>query len=352
MKKPAVLCFVALLMFCSCGTAETSSSMESLPLSNSIGESSLTAAANSVDTPPTSSEISSALPESSESKTVSPSNQKQTSLTTSRSSLETAIQELYTEYDDAENVESIKFEAGSFSASNMLKAVIIYEEPYSRNDLPNLVIPFVDKVTDIANGNNIAVFYLEVGLKQNDDLSIYWQSYNKAQDNAGLKVGAIDDRDNNVRIEDVEYDKISEKLTPVQSYIPNSSSSLSPVLAKTSEVSPLPDPSTSTSQVGATYQSILDEYSQKLKAATPDLVAKYNREAASHTGDITALAELSTKIIGDLANISAEGTTKMAEIMLYTGDSYETYEEWVAKLNAVYMEEASKITAAYMKSAM
>lgn len=42
----------------------------------------------------------------------------------------------------------------------------------------------------------------------------------------------------------------------------------------------------------------------------------------------------------------------MAEVMWYTGSgSYSEYEECVAKLYDVYMDEAGKITEAYMNSA-
>jgi len=65
-----------------------------------------------------------------------------------------------------------------------------------------------------------------------------------------------------------------------------------------------------------TCQSILDEYSQKIKDATPGLVEEYNTESAGKAGDINALAEISTAKIEKLAEISAEGTEKMAELML------------------------------------
>ena len=41
------------------------------------------------------------------------------------------------------------------------------------------------------------------------------------------------------------------------------------------------------------YQSILDEYTQKITEAAPQLVDEFNEEAAGKNGDINALAELS-----------------------------------------------------------
>lgn len=100
-----------------------------------------------------------------------------------------------------------------------------------------------------------------------------------------------------------------------------------------------------------TYQSILDDYTQKIKDATPGLVDEYNTESAEAAGDVQKLAELSNAKISKLAEISNEGISKMADIMLKSGDEQETYEEWAAKLQAVYQENAQQITDAYMSSA-
>lgn len=99
-----------------------------------------------------------------------------------------------------------------------------------------------------------------------------------------------------------------------------------------------------------TYESIYDEYSQKIKDAAPGLVEEYNKDAADKAGDINALAELSNTKIEKLAEISVEGTEKMAELMLKNGDSEDVYTEWANKLNDVYMEESQQITDAYMSS--
>lgn len=100
-----------------------------------------------------------------------------------------------------------------------------------------------------------------------------------------------------------------------------------------------------------TYQSVLDDYTQKIKDATPGLVDEYNTESAEAGGDVQKLAELSNAKITKLAEISNEGISKMADIMLKSGDEQETYEEWAAKLQAVYQENAQQITDAYMSSA-
>lgn len=99
------------------------------------------------------------------------------------------------------------------------------------------------------------------------------------------------------------------------------------------------------------YQSILDEYSQRLREAAPILVNEYNAESAGIHGDINALAELCNKKIGKLADISVEGIGKMADLMFKNGDSYDTYESWAGKLTDVYTQQAQLITDAYVNSA-
>lgn len=100
-----------------------------------------------------------------------------------------------------------------------------------------------------------------------------------------------------------------------------------------------------------TYQTILDEYTQKIADTTPGLVEEYNTESASVAGDINALAELSNSKIEKLAEISNEGIQKMAELMYANSDEYSVYEEWSLKLTDVYTQYSTQITDAYTASA-
>ncbi len=101
------------------------------------------------------------------------------------------------------------------------------------------------------------------------------------------------------------------------------------------------------------YQAVYDEYSEKLRKATPGLVKEYQEEAKKNTGGLDGLAKLSNEKIGVLAEISNEGIGEMAEIMLFSGaGGYSEYEKWAGMLTDVYMEEAGKITDAYMRSAL
>lgn len=111
------------------------------------------------------------------------------------------------------------------------------------------------------------------------------------------------------------------------------------------------DSSDENSTDNASYQRILDDYSEKIKEATPNLVEEYKDEAAEHSGDINELAKISNDKIGKLAEISNEGIEEMANIMHSNGDDYDTYEEWAGKLMDVYTEYAQEITDAYMDSA-
>lgn len=101
------------------------------------------------------------------------------------------------------------------------------------------------------------------------------------------------------------------------------------------------------------YESIYNEYVQKIKEATPRLVQEYQIEAQSNQNGLDGLAELSNKKIEDLATILNEGIEKMAEYYFSAGSGkYEEYEDWAGKLTDVYMSEGEQITNAYMESAI
>ena len=107
----------------------------------------------------------------------------------------------------------------------------------------------------------------------------------------------------------------------------------------------------SNDKVTISYQTILDDYTIKLKKATPELVQEYINKAAKNTGGITELATICNDKISELAKISNDGIGEMASLMWDNGSDYSEYEEWAGKLQEVYMDEASKITDAYMESA-
>jgi hypothetical protein len=103
--------------------------------------------------------------------------------------------------------------------------------------------------------------------------------------------------------------------------------------------------------VDSAYQAIFDEYSKKIRTATPRLIDEYNSEAAQNTDGLQGLAGISMAKVSKLAEISNEGVSEMAKIMISAGTGkYEAYEAWSMKLMDVYTEEAQKITDAYMAS--
>ena len=104
-------------------------------------------------------------------------------------------------------------------------------------------------------------------------------------------------------------------------------------------------------EVEVTYQSILDDYTQKIADATPGLVEEYNNESAAIADDLNALAELSNSKVEKLAEISNQGVSEMATLMQKNGDEYSVYEEWSLKLTDVYTQYAAQITDAYTTSA-
>ena len=101
------------------------------------------------------------------------------------------------------------------------------------------------------------------------------------------------------------------------------------------------------------YEDILNEYSQKLRDATPVLIEEYNDAAKDNQDGLSGLATLCNEKVSKLAVISNEGIQEMAKLYYKQGSgAYEEYSEWADKLQAVYMEEASKIQKAYMDSAL
>lgn len=101
------------------------------------------------------------------------------------------------------------------------------------------------------------------------------------------------------------------------------------------------------------YQSILDYYTVKIKAAPPGLIAEYKAEAENNTNGLMGLAEISNNKVSVLAEISNEGVGEMAELLFRMGSGkYSEYEEWAGKLFDVYSDEADKIYDVYMNSAL
>ncbi len=104
-------------------------------------------------------------------------------------------------------------------------------------------------------------------------------------------------------------------------------------------------------QQAKTYESVLNEYTDKLQSATPNLIEEYNLEAANNDKGLEGLAEIANNKVEDLAEIVNEGVQEMAEVMYTSGSGkYEEYEDWATKLYDVYEVEATKIYDAYTNS--
>jgi glucan-binding YG repeat protein len=101
--------------------------------------------------------------------------------------------------------------------------------------------------------------------------------------------------------------------------------------------------------IDASYESILSDYSARIAAATPGLVAEYNAEYSAYS-TIDGRAKLCNEKVGKLAKICNDGVGEMAKHHLAVGDSYSTYEEWAGKLQHVYMKYGQQIQDAYTDS--
>ena len=105
--------------------------------------------------------------------------------------------------------------------------------------------------------------------------------------------------------------------------------------------------------VFGSYEEVLEEYSKKLREATPILIEEYKEAAKNNQDGLNGLAALCNEKVSELAVISNEGIEEMATLYFTKGSgSYEDYMDWAGKLQEVYMEEAAKIQEVYMDSAM
>lgn len=151
-------------------------------------------------------------------------------------------------------------------------------------------------------------------------------------------------------VEEYEKEQVEEETSEAESSAAESAPEESSVSEPQSE-------SESSSEGGSnaesSYQAILDEYSAIIRETTPALVEEYNAEAEGNTEGIEGLAKLSNEKVSELAEISNEGIREMAKVYYKKGSGgYSEYEEWAGKLMDVYLEEAEKITDAYMDSVM
>lgn len=138
-----------------------------------------------------------------------------------------------------------------------------------------------------------------------------------------------------------DYDRMIEQV------------SLAPDSGKQEETKAAEETTSVSSGSASGYEDIYNEYAKKIRDRAPELVEEYKREAKANTQGLEGLATLCNEKIEVLAGISTEGTEKMAEYMLKHGNgSSSDYYDWAGKLNKVYMDEAEKITKAYMNSVM
>ena len=122
-------------------------------------------------------------------------------------------------------------------------------------------------------------------------------------------------------------------------------SSSSDTKTKTEATTAAPEATTEKSE--ESYQSILDNYTQKLKDATPGLVDEFNKEASEKSRDVNALAGICNSKVEKLAEICNIGVGEMADLMNKNGDDYSKYEEWAKKLQGVYATQSKEIQDAY-----
>ena len=99
------------------------------------------------------------------------------------------------------------------------------------------------------------------------------------------------------------------------------------------------------------YEEIYNRYEKKLKDETAKLTEEYEAEAAKNSNGAEGLKDILSGRIAKLAMIKVEGSVEMAKFMQDQGKgATEEYNEWTQKLNALYEEEAVKLSKPYQES--
>lgn len=101
-----------------------------------------------------------------------------------------------------------------------------------------------------------------------------------------------------------------------------------------------------------TYEGIYEEYSQKMREATPGIVAEYQEEAEQNENGLNGLEEIYYEKSSELEKIGLKGRDEMSKLYEYSDeDTDDKYTEWVEKLYDVYSEENDKISNVYLEEA-
>lgn len=108
--------------------------------------------------------------------------------------------------------------------------------------------------------------------------------------------------------------------------------------------------STEVPAANTSYESILKDYTQKMKDALPGLVSSLRAELEG-IDDIEQMAAICNDKTEDLAKICNEGIEEMAALMLSNGDAYDVYEKWAEELMNAYTDDATEIQNAYLDAA-
>ena len=234
-----------------------------------------------------------------------------------------------------------------------------YEEEYGHLITPSLMTENNDEfliskdmmmsMTDPYTGE-VVIIDNYVGNEDNDREQFRRYIYRNDKGSLCMRVesvyqGMSDSEDGKI------YEKVDDKektsISPKFYYPSNSKESQEDTYSDSGESE---ETSVSSSTEINTYQSIMEEYTAKMKKAIPGLVNEY-KTAAAGISDGNRLAEICNDKINALAEICNEGVSEMAELMYTNGDSYDVYEKWAGKLMDNYTDIANEIQDAYIESA-
>ena len=98
-------------------------------------------------------------------------------------------------------------------------------------------------------------------------------------------------------------------------------------------------------------QAVVDDYSARMRAATPRLMEEFKAETQGEK-DGRVLAYVCNKKIGELAELCNSGLSEIWELLYEEGidpshEDYDSYTDYEFRLNLVYEDEAMKISDLY-----
>ncbi len=191
-----------------------------------------------------------------------------------------------------------------------------------------------DVTADVPNGDPSSLLF--VSDSKNWDDEEFERTSDKPQKLTATAYRKMFDDDTKVASSDKTNDAFSDVMNQSSNVLEDAAGNLTDIASDL--LGDTTGKSSSTSKYSS-YEDIYNDYSKRIRDATPGLIEEYKQEAAKNNAGINGLAEISNSKVSDLAEISNDGVSEMADFMMHHGSGdYSEYESWAGKLYDVYME--------------